>query len=189
MLAEAKRRGLKVSGEATPHHFTLTDQALESYDTAFRVSPPLRSEEHRDALRRGLQDGTIEVIATDHAPHSLEEKHREFALAPTGMIGFETAFSVAWTELVLGGWLSKEQLVEKLAVNPARILNVPGGRLNPGDPADLLIVDPRQEWEVSAADLISKSKNSPFIGRKLTGKVETVWVNGILKLGAAKPVE
>ena len=189
LLAEAKRRGLKVSGEATPHHFTLTDQALESYDTAFRVSPPLRSEEHRDALRRGLQDGTIEVIATDHAPHSLEEKHREFALAPTGMIGFETAFSVAWTELVLGGWLSKEQLVEKLAVNPARILNVPGGRLNPGDPADLLIVDPRQEWEVSAADLISKSKNSPFIGRKLTGKVETVWVNGILKLGAAKPVE
>ncbi len=189
LLAEAKRRGLKVSAEATPHHFTLTDQALESYDTAFRVSPPLRSEEHRDALRRGLQDGTIEVIATDHAPHSLEEKHREFALAPTGMIGFETAFSVAWTELVLGGWLSKEQLVEKLALNPARILNVPGGRLNPGDPADLLIVDPRQEWEVSAADLISKSKNSPFIGRKLTGKVETVWVNGILKLDAAKPVE
>ncbi|TCL54870.1 dihydroorotase [Hydrogenispora ethanolica] len=189
MLAEAKRRGLNVSGEATPHHFTLTDQALENYDTAFRVSPPLRSEEHREALRRGLQDGTIQVIATDHAPHSLEEKHREFALAPTGMIGLETAFSVAWTELVLGGWLTKEQLVEKLSVNPARLLNLPAGRLQPGDLADLIIVDPEWEWVVKPEEIASKSKNSPFIGRKLKARVETVWVNGILKYDGQKFVE
>ncbi len=181
LVAAAKRRGVAVSAEVTPHHFTLTDQVVETYDTAFRVSPPLRSAEHREALRQGLQDGVIDVIATDHAPHTLEEKHREFPLALTGMVGFETALGVAWTELVLGGWLTKEALVEKLAVNPARILNLPGGSLRKDSLADVVIFDPEFVWEVTPDQIASKSKNSPFFGKKLQGKVETVWVNGNLK--------
>ncbi len=189
LIAVAKEKGLPVTAEATPHHFTLTDEDLQGYDPNFRVSPPLRSKEDRDLIRKAIKDGVIEVIATDHAPHTLEEKHREFALAPTGMIGLETALSLAWTELVLGGWLTKEQLVERMSVAPARILNKEGGRLAPGDPADLIIFNPEKEWEVKAAEFSSKSKNSPYIGRKLKGKVDSVWINGILKLDQEKFIE
>lgn len=189
LIAVAKRKGLPVTAEATPHHFTLTDEDLQVYNTNFRVSPPLRTIEDRDAIRKALQDGVIDAIATDHAPHTLEEKHREFALATTGMIGLETALSLAWTELVLGGWLTKEQLVERMSVAPARILNKEGGRMRPGDCADLIIFDPEREWEVKAAEFSSKSKNSPFIGRKLKGKVESVWINGNLKLDQGKFIE
>lgn len=183
LIRQAKMRGLAVTAEATPHHFSLTDEMLQGYDPVFRVSPPLRSREDVEAVKAGLRDGTIDAIATDHAPHTLEEKHREFALAPTGMIGFETAFGVAWTELVEAGWLTPAQLVERLAVNPARIIQRPGGSLAPGVPADLVIFDPDRRWEVKTAELVSRSKNSPFIGRQLTGKVEKVWVDGILKHG------
>jgi dihydroorotase len=189
MIGAAKNKGLSVTAEATPHHFTLIDEDLQGYDPNFRVSPPLRTGEDRDSIRKGLQDGVIDAIATDHAPHTLEEKHREFALAPTGLIGLETALSLAWTELVLGGWLTKEQLVERMSAAPARILNKPGGSLRPGAPADLIIFDPEQEWEVKPADFSSKSKNSPFIGRKLKGKAESVWVNGLLKLKQGKIIE
>lgn len=189
LIAAAKGKGLPVTAEATPHHFTLTDEDLQGYNPNFRVSPPLRTIKDRDSIRKALQDGIIDVIATDHAPHTLEEKHREFALAPTGMIGLETALSLAWTELVLGGWLTKEQLVERMSVAPARILNREGGSLGQGNPADLIIFDPEREWEVTAAEFISKSKNSPFVGRKLKGKVESVWVNGILKLDWGKIIE
>lgn len=189
LIAAAKRKDLAVTAEATPHHFTLTDEDLQGYNPNFRVSPPLRTVDDRDSIRKALQEGVIDVIATDHAPHTLEEKHREFALAPTGMIGLETALSLAWTELVLGGWLTKEQLVERMSVAPARILNKEGGRLSPNAPADLVIFDPEQEWEVKAVEFSSKSKNSPFIGRKLKGKVESVWVNGVLKLNQGKYIE
>jgi dihydroorotase len=181
LIRQAKLRGIAVTAEATPHHFSLTDAAIQGYDPLYRVSPPLRSGEDVEAVKQGLKDGTIDAIATDHAPHSLEEKHREFSLAPTGMIGFETALGVAWTELVETGWLTPEQLVERMAVGPARILNRPGGSLKPGDPADVLIFDPNQLWEVKEADLVSQSKNSPFIGRQLKGKVEAVWVDGALR--------
>lgn len=189
LIAAAKRKGLAVTAEATPHHFTLVDEDLQGYNPNFRVSPPLRSVENRDSIRKGLQEGVIDAIATDHAPHTLEEKHREFALAPTGMIGLETALSLAWTELVLGGWLTREQLVERMSVAPARILNQEGGRLSPNTSADLVIFDPEREWQVNAGEFCSKSKNSPFIGCKLKGKVESVWVNGILKLDQGKFVE
>lgn len=182
LIRAAKARGVRVTAEATPHHLTLTDSLLESFNPVYRVSPPLRTEADVLALRRGVQDGTIDIIATDHAPHTLEEKHREFSLAPTGMIGLETALSVIWTELVMQGYLSESQLVECMSVKPARIINVAGGSLTPGEPADVVIFDPTAEWVVSAAEIISKSKNSPFIGRKLTGKVESVWVNGELKV-------
>lgn len=181
LIRQAKLRGIAVTAEATPHHFSLTDEAIQGYDPLYRVSPPLRTKEDVDAVRQGLKDGTIDVIATDHAPHSLEEKHREFSLAPTGMIGFETALGVAWTELVETGWLTPVQLIERLSVRPARILNRPGGSLKPGDPADVLLFDPNQLWEVKVADLASKSKNSPFIGRTLKGKVVAVWVDGVLR--------
>jgi dihydroorotase len=182
LIRQAKLRGLPVSAEATPHHFSLTDQVIQSYDPVFRVSPPLRTSGDVEAIKQGLKDGIIDVIATDHAPHTLEEKHREFSLAPTGMIGFETALGLAWTELVVPGWLTAAQLIERLSVRPAQILNLPGGRLQPGDPADVVIFDPHCSWEVKPDEFVSKSKNSPFIGKKLTAKVETVLVNGVLKL-------
>lgn len=181
LIREAKQRGLKVSAEVTPHHFSLSDQLLQSYNPNLRVSPPLRGASDLSALKEGLKDDTIDVIATDHAPHSLEEKHREFSLAPTGMIGLETALAVAWSELVLKGVLTKEKLVLKMSAKPAEIIGVSGGSLKTGIPADVIIFDPNREWTVTEADLVSKSKNSPFLGVKLTGKVETVWVNGILK--------
>jgi dihydroorotase len=189
IVREAKARGIKVTAEATPHHFSLTDASAQGYNPVYRVSPPLRGAADVAAVKAGLQDGTIDAIATDHAPHTEEEKHREFSLALTGMIGFETALAVAWTELVRGGWLTKTQLIERLAVAPARILNRPGGRLQPGDPADVVIFDPNREWEVKQEDLVSKSHNSPFLGSKLSGKVETVWVDGVLKFSNEKFIE
>lgn len=181
LIRDAKQRGLKVSAEVTPHHFSLSDELLQNYNPNLRVSPPLRGASDLSALREGLKDDTIDAIATDHAPHSLEEKHREFSLAPTGMIGLETALAVAWSELVLKGVLTKEKLVLKMSAKPAEIIGVSGGSLRTGVPADVIIFDPNREWTVTEADLVSKSKNSPFLGMKLIGKVETVWVNGILK--------
>ncbi|HBF37601.1 MAG TPA: dihydroorotase [Firmicutes bacterium] len=181
LIRQAKSRGVKVTAEATPHHFSLTDESIQGYDPVYRVSPPLRSAEDVQALKEGLKDGTIDAIATDHAPHTLEEKHREFSLAPTGMIGFETALGVAWTELVETGWLTPEQLVMKMSANPARIINRSGGSLKPGEPADVVLFDPRQDWVLEKSQIVSQSKNSPFIGRRLTGRIEAVWVDGVLK--------
>ncbi len=181
LIRQAKQRGVKVTAEATPHHFTLTDEAIQGYDPVYRVSPPLRSAEDVEAVKEGLKDGTIDAIATDHAPHTLEEKHREFSLAPTGMIGFETALALAWTQLVETGWLTPEQLVIKMSVNPAQIINRPGGNLKVGEPADVVLFDPKPTWVPEKSQIVSHSKNSPFIGRSLKGKVEAVWVDGNLK--------
>jgi dihydroorotase len=181
-ILEAKKRGISVSAEATPHHLALTDEDIQGYNPLYRVSPPLRSREDVEAIRAALRKGIIDVIATDHAPHTLEEKHREFSLALTGMIGFETALAVVWTELVNQGRLTKTQLVERMSVAPARILQIPGGRIQPGDPADVVLFNPKLEWEVKVEEIVSKSKNSPFIGKKFHGKVESVWVDGKLRL-------
>lgn len=181
LIRQAKQRGVKVTAEATPHHFTLTDEAIQGYDPVYRVSPPLRSAEDVEAVKEGLKDGTIDAVATDHAPHTLEEKHREFSLAPTGMIGFETALALAWTQLVETGWLTPEQLVIKMSVNPAQIINRPGGSLKVGEPADVVLFDPKPTWVLEKPQIVSHSKNSPFIGRSLKGKVEAVWVDGNLK--------
>ncbi len=181
LIRQAKQRGVKITAEATPHHFSLTDEAIQGYDPIYRVSPPLRSSEDVEAVKQGLKDGTIDAIATDHAPHTLEEKHREFSLAPTGMIGFETALALAWTELVETGWLTPEQLVIKMSTNPAQIINRPGGSLKAGEPADVVLFDPKQTWVLEKSQIVSHSKNSPFIGRSLKGRVEAVWVDGNLK--------
>jgi dihydroorotase len=169
LVRMAKKKGIKVTAEVTPHHFTLTDKAVGSYDTSTKVNPPLRAEEDIKALKEGLCDGTIDVIATDHAPHAPEEKDVEYNYAPFGMVGLETAVGLSFTELVKQGILSVEELVLKMSVNPARILGLDKGSLGVGKDADITIVDPEKTEVVDVSKFASKGKNSPFAGRELLG--------------------
>jgi dihydroorotase len=176
-----KTRGARVTCEVTPHHFTLTDEQLvapQPYDTNLKMNPPLRDARDREALLQGLADGTIDAIATDHAPHHYDEKHVEFDQAPFGITGLETAVSLALDQLVHRGAITVSRLVELLAVGPARILNVPGGSLAEGAPADITIVAPDQPVTIRAARMRSKSKNTPFDGRELKGAVAATIVGG-----------
>ena len=168
LIRDAKARGVRVTAETCPHYLLLTDQALESQDADYRMNPPLRTEEDRLALIEGLQDGTLDAIATDHAPHSPEEK-ADFFKAPNGSIGMET--SLAATLTALQGKMSLSRILEKMSVNPARILGIPGGTLREGANADVVLFDPEKEWVVDPEKLHGKSKNTPFKGRKLKGKV------------------
>jgi dihydroorotase len=177
IVAAAKAEGLAVTAEATPHHFTLTDDALEGYDTATKVNPPLRSAADRAAVRRGLAEGVIDAIATDHAPHGIVDKELEFDAAANGMIGLETALPLA-LRLVEAGEVSLHRVIEALTWRPARILGVAGGRLAAGDPADVTLVDPAEEWTVEPERLFSKSRNTPFAGWRLRGRVRATVVGG-----------
>jgi len=177
-IRRAKKAGIQVTAEATPHHFTLTDELLESYDTHLKVNPPLRTRKDIEAIKKGLREGVIDAIASDHAPHSLEEKELEFDYAPFGMIGLETSIGLTATELVRGGALGWLQVVRAMSTAPAEILSVPGGNLDIGGPADFTIIDPNLEWTVRADDFRSLSKNTPFIGRKLQGKAVMTIVDG-----------
>ena len=168
LIRDAKARGVRVTAETCPHYLLLTDQALEFQDADYRMNPPLRTEEDRLALIEGLQDGTLDAIATDHAPHSPEEK-ADFFKAPNGSIGMET--SLAATLTALQGKMSLSEILEKMSVNPARILGIPGGTLREGANADVVLFDPEKEWVVDPEKLHGKSKNTPFKGRKLKGKV------------------
>lgn len=168
LIRDAKARGVRVTAETCPHYLLLTDQALESQDADYRMNPPLRTEEDRLALIEGLLDGTLDAIATDHAPHSPEEK-ADFFKAPNGSIGMET--SLAATLTALQGKLSLSEILEKMSVNPAQILGIPGGTLREGANADVVLFDPEKEWVVDPEKLHGKSKNTPFKGRKLKGKV------------------
>ncbi len=178
LVRQAKARGLKVTCEVTPHHFTLTDEAVRTYDTNTKMNPPLRTAADVEAIRAGLRDGTIDVIATDHAPHSFDEKQVEFQVAPFGIVGLETAIGLAVTELVQKNVLTLPQLVEKFSVNPRRILHLSPVRVAEGEEANLTIFDPVAQWLVAPDYFKSKSKNSPFGGRKLTGKPVGVLNNG-----------
>ena len=178
MVRAAKAEGLHVTCEVTPHHFTLTDEAVSGFDTNTKMNPPLRTKEDVEALKKGLKDGTIDVIATDHAPHSFDEKQVEFQSAPFGIVGLETALGLAVTELVNGGVLTLSQMIEKMSTNPRRIVNLPEIRIAEGQLANLTIFDPAAEWIVDVQAFKSKSKNSPFGGRKLTGKPVGVINNG-----------
>ena len=168
LIRDANARGVRVTAETCPHYLLLTDQALESQDADYRMNPPLRTEEDRLALIEGLLDGTLDAIATDHAPHSPEEK-ADFFKAPNGSIGMET--SLAATLTALQGKMSLSEILEKMSVNPARILGIPGGTLREGANADVVLFDPEKEWVVDPEKLHGKSKNTPFKGRKLKGKV------------------
>ncbi len=165
----AKKKGLSVTAEATPHHFTLTDEAVGGYDPRTKVNPPLRTADDLEAIKEGLRDGTIDVIATDHAPHTLEEKDVEFNQAPFGIAGLETAVGLAFTELVKPGILSVEDLVKKMSLHPARLLGLNKGHLGPGADADITVVDPELQEIVETDRFVSQGKNSPFGGRKLAG--------------------
>jgi len=169
LVREAKKRGYPVTAEATPQHFTLTDRAVARYNTAAKVNPPLRGEEDVQAVREGLADGTIDVIATDHAPHTFDEKNVEFDLAPFGLVGLETAVGLVWTELVHTGILTPLQAVTKLSQHPARILGVDRGTLTEGSAADITIIDPVFTQTVDPEQFVGKGKNTPFAGRTLQG--------------------
>ena len=178
-VRRAKAEGLRVTAEATPHHFTLTDDALSSYDPNAKVNPPLRPEADRRAVIEGLADGTIDAIATDHAPHALEEKDVEFEFAPPGMVGLETALGLTLTELVEPGHLTLLQAVERLSTAPAAILGLDTqGRLRRGAPANLVVVDPKRRWTVDPAGFHSRSRNTPFTGRPLQGMVVETFHGG-----------
>ena len=177
LLAAAKAEGLSVTAEATPHHLTLTDEAIGGYDTATKVNPPLRSPEDREALRRALAEGIIDVVATDHAPHGLADKDLEFDAAANGIVGLETALPLV-LRLVAEGACSLHRAIDALTWRPARILGVPGGRLAPGDPADITLVDPEEAWTVEPDNFFSKGRNSPFRGWRLTGRVRATIVGG-----------
>jgi len=178
MIREAKARGLRVTAEVTPHHFTLTDAACEGYDTHAKMNPPLREARDVAALREALADGTLDCIATDHAPHHYDAKEAEFDDAPFGVVGLETALGLALTELVAGGVLTLPQLVDRMACRPAAIAHLPGGTLRAGGQADVVVFDPDAEWTVDASRFFSKSRNTPFAGRRLRGVVRWTIVGG-----------
>lgn len=178
LVREAKRRGLPVTAEAAPHHFALTDACCASYDPVFKVHPPLRSQADVDAIKAGLADGTIDAIATDHAPHTPETKARPFEDAPPGMLGLETVLALAITELVETGVMSLAAALATLTWKPASIIacETQGRPIVAGEPANLCVFDPAATWEVDSLRLASKSTNTPFHGRKLTGRVRhTIW--------------
>jgi dihydroorotase len=179
-VRRAKNDGVRVTAEATPHHFTLTDEALVGYDPNAKVNPPLRTEADRIAVIEGLADGTIDVIATDHAPHALEEKDVEFQYAPPGLVGLETALALGISELVAPGHLTLVQLVERMSAAPTRILGLDaqGGPLAAGRPANIVVFDPDATWTVDPARFHSRSRNTPFGGRNVTGKVLHTFFNG-----------
>ncbi|MEO5826883.1 MAG: dihydroorotase, partial [Gemmatimonadales bacterium] len=178
LIRRAKEMGLAVTAEAAPHHFTLTHERCEGYDTNAKMNPPLREAEDRDAIRAALADGTIDCIATDHAPHHYDAKEREFDDAPNGIIGLETALSLALRELVHPGLLTLSTLIERMSCAPARLWNLPGGSLRTGTVADVVVFDPGAEWTVDPSRFRSKSRNTPWTGEVLPGRVLRTLVGG-----------
>lgn len=175
-IREAKQRGVPVTAETAPHYFTLTEEAVTGYNTHAKMNPPLRGDKDRLAIRAGLADGTIDAIATDHAPHSVLEKDSEFDFAANGIIGLETSLGLS-LKLVEQGVLSLNTLIEKMSINPARILGLPVG-LKPGHPADITIIDLHHDWTVNSKEFKSLSRNTPFDGYKLTGRAVMTMING-----------
>lgn len=177
LVRDAKARGIRVTAEVTPHHFTLIDEDVVQYDPNFKMNPPLRSSADREAVIEGLADGTIDVIATDHAPHAAHEKQQEFARAPFGIIGLETALPLS-LRLVEQDRMSLHRMIEALSCRPAQIMKLPGGRLEAGTIADLTVFDPRRTWVCDPAQMHSKSRNTPFTGWNFTGQTVYTIVGG-----------
>jgi dihydroorotase len=188
LVRRAKAEGIRVTAEVTPHHLTFTDEDLATYDANLKVNPPLRTAEDRAALREGLADGTIDAIATDHAPHAVEEKESEFDVAPPGTIGLETALPAVITEVIAPGHVSLARAIEAMSTGPARILGAPdhGGPLEPGRPANLVVFDPDAE-RVVEAPFASKARNSAFLGRRVRGSVVYTVLRGAVVVADGKP--
>jgi len=187
MVREAKSRGLKVTAEACPHHFTITEEVVRGYNTYAKMNPPLRTWKDVQAIKEGLRDGTIDVIATDHAPHATQEKQLGFTEAPFGIVGLETALPLTFA-LVDEGILSLEAAIDRLSTAPAKIFGLSKGTLAVGVDADVAIVDQQEQWEVDPAKFRSKSRNTPFAGWKVKGRVTTTIVGGrvVFKAGLAE---
>lgn len=185
LVREAKKKGIQVTAEVTPHHLVLTDEACTTFDTSTKINPPLRSKEDREALIEALMDGTIDIIATDHAPHARWEKEVEYAYAPFGAVGLETAFSLLVTQFVVSGKLSYKQLIEKMATRPGEIFGL-GGKLEVGEKGDLFIFDPDKEWVVDPSKFESKGENTPFKGWTLKGEVTHTLSRGQFALKEGK---
>ena len=188
LVRAAKARGVRVTAEAAPHHFTLTDEVVRSYDPVFKVNPPLREKADVEAVRLGLADGTIDAIATDHAPHAREDKEVEWQAAPPGMLGLETALGLALAELVGLGYLELPAAIERLTAGPARCRRLPGhgGPVTPGASANLTVLDPAARWTVDRARLASRARNTPFHGRELTGRVVHTLLRGVFTVRDGK---
>ncbi|MFH1764865.1 MAG: dihydroorotase [Gemmatimonadota bacterium] len=179
-IRQAKARGIQVTAEASPHHLLLTDDAVDGYRTEAKMNPPLRSAKDRDAVQEGLRDGTLDMVATDHAPHHYDEKEAAFADAPNGVVGLETSLGLIYGYLVEAGIIDLATMVERMSVAPARVFKLPGGTLKVGSPADVTIFDPNGEWTVDPKAFLSKSRNTPFAGWKLKGKPRYTIVGGEL---------
>src|SRR5205823_848466 len=178
LIRWGKDRGINVTAEACPHHLSLTEESVRDYDTNAKMNPPLRTAKDVEALREAVKDGTIDVIATDHAPHHYDEKEREFADAPNGIVGLETALAVVVTNLVEKGYLKFSDLVDSMACSTARVFRLDGGTLRRGAPADMTVFDPKSEWVVDPARFLSKGRNTPFAGRTLRGRAVCTIVGG-----------
>ncbi|HEV8683510.1 MAG TPA: dihydroorotase [Actinomycetota bacterium] len=189
LIRDAAARQILLTADVTPHHLTLTDAELVGYDTAFKVNPPLRSADDREALRAGLAEGAIDAVATDHAPHAPEDKEQEFDQAPPGTIGLETALAVVLTELVGPGVVTLERAIHAFSTTPARILRLDdhGGPVAPRRPANLVVFDPSVEWTVGQAPFHSRSRNSAFTGRRLRGRVVHTMLRGQLTVRDGEP--
>lgn len=180
LIRDAKKRNLNVTAETAPHYFTLTDEALQSYDTNFKINPPLRSKKDVEVIKEGLADGTIDVIACDHAPHGRTDKEVEFEYAANGITGLETSLGLS-LDLINSKILTWPELIAKMSLNPARILNLPKGTLKTGSDADITVIDPQIKWTVDVQVFRSRGKNSPFHGRKMQGKAILTIVGGEIK--------
>ncbi|MDP4159038.1 MAG: dihydroorotase [Bacillota bacterium] len=180
LIRKAKARGVDVTAEVNPHHLIFCDEDIKLNDTVLKVNPPLGSKEDREALIEGLKDGTIDMIATDHAPHTQAEKTRPFAEAPFGIASLETALSAVWQHLVVPGRLSLDRVVEAWSVSPAKRFGLNGGTLKPGAPADMVLFDPDYKEVIKPANLVSKARNTPFLGKSFQGLPVMVWVEGRL---------
>ena len=176
LVRTARKLGADIHAEATPHHFTLTEEALLEHGTLAKMNPPLRTEKDRQEIIQGLKDGTIDLIATDHAPHSAEEKAKPLTEAPSGITGLETSLGLGITSLVKEGYLTLMELLEKMTCNPAKLYKLPGGSIQVHAPADFVIFNPDETWTVT--DFASKSSNSPFKGAELYGKIHYTICNG-----------
>ena len=178
LVRQAKKRGVKVTAEVTPHHLTLTDEEIKNFNVAAKVCPPLRSKDHVQAMIEGLKDGTIDAIVTDHLPHAFEEKDREFKFAPNGFTGMETSLGVILTNLYHTGIMTIDEIIEKMSVAPAKILKLDAGNIEIGKIADLTVIDTEKTWKVDSNKFYSRGKFTPYDGEELKGKAVATIVNG-----------
>ena len=181
LIRQGKARGVRVTGEACPHHFTLTDACLRSFDSNYKMSPPLRTQADADALLAGLRDGTLDVLATDHAPHAPEKKMRDLDQAPNGIVGLETFLPICVKALIEPGLLTWPRMLEKMTIAPARVLGIQRGTLATGAVADVTVIDPEARWTIDPQRFKSKSANTPYGGWQVRGRAETVLVGGVVK--------